>query len=873
MMQVVCLCTLTAKKAEAKMEQNLFKKRKNQNIRLRQQIYDEEGGDSDGQTNASNEDSNASLPVAPKKEKKKKDKSVSSASAKKQSVLSFEDELEADDGIIFQEKKSSLSYKLRKEMKKERKEKRREEKEKQRQAEGKTKEKDKNGGPTVSELDELGIRIVNGREAEAIAAKPGDSDEDDPEIPGKHTFRPIKSRTPSQSLDPWKKILQSGQIPDANMIHAIRKQRQQARERGDVIPLDDTVRFEESKGRLIREDDDNDRSDDEEGTSRLDFSITQQVRDREQRKEAFDAAQAGDGSDDSDHEREWEKQQLQKAGANAKATGVDTDISQEVGDTSNIQYPSTDGLLVIGQERGLWGSESLIPPSAAALPRPANYQAEGIIKRLQDSRASAEEVYRRHQMDADKVIDDLVTSKSSVARCSLEQHPLTDIYQFYQDIRGYVTDLRDCLNEKIPQIKALQDQVYILYRQRAQKMVQRRRLDVRDQNDEFSPFAGKAAKGDEYRIRRAAEREGRRTRRRRERERKGDTSHHNGMSTDDEESHSDLQVMQTELEHIASEARKIFEDVEDDFSQLKRIMTRFEEWRSRDSPTYNDAYVSLNLPKIFAPYIRLQMLLWNPLMKDSESIEIERMKWFNLLILYGAGESVEDQKFLREDPDRKLMSNLVEKIVLVKLREIIQCWWDPLSHVQTVRLVNLVRHYASTYPTLGPNSKQLKEMTHAIIAKIRDAIDNDIFIPMFPKAVYENKNSGVSLFFQRQFWVAWKLLSSTLMWHNVLSDSVIHDLAVRSLLNLYLLPALNLATEINPSDSLDKCRNVINALPRAWVKSEGTHAFLGRLEDFLIKLSEKLDPTNSTTSLKEVCDLLKSIGSVKQAEKISYKYL
>lgn len=60
----------------------------------------------------------------------------------------------ADDGVMFQEKKSSLSYKLRKEMKKERKEKRREEKEKQRQAEGKDKfrEKDKNGGPTVSEL-------------------------------------------------------------------------------------------------------------------------------------------------------------------------------------------------------------------------------------------------------------------------------------------------------------------------------------------------------------------------------------------------------------------------------------------------------------------------------------------------------------------------------------------------------------------------------------------------------------------------------------------------------------------------------------------------------------------------------------------------
>lgn len=55
-----------------------------------------------------------------------------------------------------------------------------------------------------------------------------------------------------------------------------------------------------------------------------------------------------------------------------------------------------------------------------------------------------------------------------------------------------------------------------------------------------------------------------------------------------------------------------------------------------------------------------------------------------------------------------------------------------------------------------------------------------------------------------QFWSAWKLLGATLMWHRILSDSVINDLAVRSLLNLYLLPALNLATEVSPADGLDK---------------------------------------------------------------------
>lgn len=72
------------------------------------------------------------------------------------------------------------------------------------------------------------------------------------------------------------------------------------------------------------------------------------------------------------------------------------------------------------------------------------------------SRASLEEVYRRHRKEADTVVDDLVACKSTISRCSMEQHPLTGIFQFYQDIRGYVTDLRDCLNEKVGSHATLQ---------------------------------------------------------------------------------------------------------------------------------------------------------------------------------------------------------------------------------------------------------------------------------------------------------------------------------------------------------------------------------------------------------------------------------
>lgn len=100
--------------------------------------------------------------------------------------------------------------------------------------------------------------------------------------------------------DNVKRVLESGAIPDAAMIHAARKKRQRARELGDFIPIEE----EEPKddGRLVR-DDDNEGSDEE----RIDMDVNLALRDQERRREQFMAAQQ------SDHEvDEWEDQQIRK---------------------------------------------------------------------------------------------------------------------------------------------------------------------------------------------------------------------------------------------------------------------------------------------------------------------------------------------------------------------------------------------------------------------------------------------------------------------------------------------------------------------------------------------------------------------------------
>lgn len=66
--------------------------------------------------------------------------------------------------------------------------------------------------------------------------------------------------------------------------------------------------------------------------------------------------------------------------------------------------------------------------------------------------------------------------------------------------------------------------------------------------------------------------------------------------------------------------------------------------------------------------------------------------------------------------------------------EMVAAQWDPMSRSQTLALVNVVTKLLQDYPTLGPTSKLFTLLCNNITDKIRDAVDNDVFIPIYPKA-------------------------------------------------------------------------------------------------------------------------------------------
>lgn len=262
---------------------------------------------------------------------------------------------------------------------------------------------------------------------------------------------------------------------------------------------------------------------------------------------------------------------------------------------------------------------------------------------------------------------------------------------------------------------------------------------------------------DEERVRRTTDREGRRTRRRQIRERQDlHNTHMDGMSSDDElhEEQTGAITFQAQLDQLSAEQQAVFDDVSDDFSRISSILAKFEEWRCQDFTAYKDTYVSICLPKVLGPMIRLHLVTWNPL--DEQCTDLERMDWYAMVMKYGWTET-ETEESLANDPDVRLMPVLVEKIVLPKITgkrksirsvydsfanlsqsycmhaEIVETCWDPLSSTQTLRLVVALGRLGREYPALKPTSKYLRTLFTTILDKIKNALDNDVFIPIFPK--------------------------------------------------------------------------------------------------------------------------------------------
>lgn len=646
--------------------------------------------------------------------------------------------------------------------------------------------------------------------------------------------------------------LSEGFIPDAATIHAFRKKREVARKLGgsgaDFMTLEGGQPAPDvaaGKSRLVREDE-NDKSDSDEEDEGGKGARTFGKADGPSKQMRVISALENVATDSEDEEtRRWEEEQINK-GVKVIAPQklpVNQTVTQEVIEQSFLYgagaYPlaafSAAGIYEAQQEA------ARAPPSVAsrAPQMPENLvpiTVESLKSRLQRQLEDIRHLHSTHTQRLQQIVGDLAVAEKDISRVESLSSTVGKDYVFYQEMRGYLRDQLYCLAEKLPMINKL-DKAYLdLLRQKTQLIMERRRQDIADESVDCGQFVGGVRPElDEAHQRRAVEREGRRRRRREKREKeKGKVEHFEGLSSDDEIAEIDRMKLVSNKEDVVAKSKLVFGDVLDEFHKLPLVKEHYEQWKWGFNESYKQAYISLCLPRLFDPFVKLEMIDWNPL--EDGCKRIEDMEWFQVLMFYGYRNGTDLDT---SDEDLELIPRLVDLVVIPKLTGILQHAWDPLSSTQTTRVVSLIRQLAEDYPTVSAESKATQKLFSVVLQRIKQSTAEDVFIPLVMKGQLDNETSLKYLFYQRQFWMCLKLLDNITQWTGLIAPDTLQEIVLDGLLNRYLLMSL----QNSPPSllSLRKAEAIISKLPELWYMegSTVTRPLLG-LGRYLVHLATVL---------------------------------
>ena len=273
------------------------------------------------------------------------------------------------------------------------------------------------------------------------------------------------------------KRTEHGAIPSAELIHLARKKREKVRKEGDFLPLDDTVSVNGNKSRMVREDE-NDRSDGEDGLEYLNFSdVSRKVTKRQHRTEMEAAmmecsmqeddkvlgnARVKHGDEDEDDDdaaiRRWEEQQMTSAASGRLLGTAATVLEQQnmfEGQASNAYGPARYGKKYLS-ELGMAAKEAVHPSAAMPVmsasqlpPILGTVSAVSVLSSLASNHKELEQMVVSHEGQLSRATEELHLSEKSEESMERQIMDASERYDFFQETGRYVRDLLTCLAEKV----------------------------------------------------------------------------------------------------------------------------------------------------------------------------------------------------------------------------------------------------------------------------------------------------------------------------------------------------------------------------------------------------------------------------------------
>ncbi|WMV28152.1 hypothetical protein MTR67_021537 [Solanum verrucosum] len=567
-------------------------------------------------------------------------------------------------------------------------------------------------------------------------------------------------------------------------------------------------------------------------------------------------------------------QNVQKANFGSSAVGASVYSSVQSVDVSD---GPTIGGGVVG---GLPSLDALSISKKAEVAKKALYESMGRLK----------ESHGRTVTSLHKTEENLSASLSKVTTLENSLSAAGEKYMFMQKLRDFVSVICALLQDKGPYIEELEDQMQKLHEERAAAILERRAADNDDEMKELEAAVSAArqvlsrggsnaatieAATAAAQTSTAAMRKGgdlpveldefgrdknlqkrmdttRRADARKRRRVKNDVKRMSAIKCDSsyqkiegesstDESDSESTAYQSNRDQLLQVSEQIFGDAHEEYSQLSVVVEKFDRWKKDYASSYRDAYMSLSIPVIFSPYVRLELLKWDPLHENTDFMD---MNWHNSLFSYGIPPEGETE-ISADDTDVNLIPQLVEKLAIPILQNQLANCWDMLSTSETVCAVSAMRLVLRYGPFSG---SALSNLIAVLRDRLADAVAN-LKVPTWDTLVMRAVPDAARVAAYR-FGMSIRLIRNICLFHEIFAMPVLEELVLDQLLSGKILPHLR-SIQSNIHDAVTRTERVVTSLHSVWAGPKATgdcSPKLRPLVDYLLSLARVVEKKHSSSS-------------------------
>lgn len=615
-------------------------------------------------------------------------------------------------------------------------------------------------------------------------------------------------------------------------------------------------------------------------------------------KDRFMEVEDDEVDDEEEEERKWEEAQVKKALGNRmddssaqRTTNGVTAARQQVqpqpsGYSGGPHYQPSFGGVVPGASVFASGSAEFLSISQQA--DVASKALQENIRKLRETHKTTVDSLARTDTHLNEALSEISSLESGLQDAEKK-------FVYMQELRNYISVMCDFLNDKAFFIEELEEHMQKLHENRALAVSERRAADFADEssvieaavsaaisvlskgpssaNLSAASHAAQAAaaaaressnlppeldefgrdinlqkrmdlkRREENRRRRKARSESKRL----SSARKSVTEHIEGeLSTD--ESDTDTSAYLSSRDELLKTADAVFGDAAEEYSSLTIVKDKFEGWKTQYPLAYRDAHVSLSAPSVFTPYVRLELLNWDPLHETTSFFD---MQWTNVLVGYG----VQDEDSADpNDLDLNLIQVLAEKVALPVLHHRIKHCWDILSTQRTQHAVEATFMVINYVPV---TSKALHQLLAMVCSRLTEAIA-DVSVPAWG-SMLTRVVPGAAEYAAYRFGVATRLLKNVCLWKKVLAVDALEKLALEELLIGKILPHMkSIILEVH--DAITRAERIAASLSGVW---SSPNKKLQPFTDFVLELSNKLKSRHiSGVSEEEIRGLARRLKNI-----------